>query len=73
MKRLLIALVLSTLSLSVFAATWVNGYYRSDGTYVQGHYRSDQDSSFNNNWSTEGNTNPYTGQKGYKKKKSYWE
>lgn len=48
------------------ADTYVRGYTRSDGTRVQGHYRSSPDSSFNNNWSTRGNTNPYTGQPGYK-------
>lgn len=26
---------------TVDAATWVSGYYRSDGTYVRGHYRSE--------------------------------
>ena len=39
-------------------------YTRSDGTYVQGHWRSSPDSSYNNNYSTQGNYNPYTGQSG---------
>lgn len=43
---------------------YVNGYYRSNGTYVQPHYRSAPDSSRGNNWSTQGNINPYTGQQG---------
>ena len=42
----------------------VKGYYRSDGTYVQPHMRSAPDSSYNNNWSTSPNVNPYTGQQG---------
>ncbi|WP_308497801.1 hypothetical protein [uncultured Anaerobiospirillum sp.] len=37
---------------------YVNGYTRSDGTQVRGHYRSAPDHSYDNNWSTEGNTNP---------------
>lgn len=42
----------------------VNGYYRANGTYVQPYTRSSSDSSYNNNYSTQGNTNPYTGQQG---------
>jgi hypothetical protein len=42
----------------------VDGYYRKDGTYVQPHYRSAPDENPNNNWSTKGNINPYTGQEG---------
>ena len=65
MKKLIVSAIFVVLSLSpVFADTWVNGYYKSNGTYVQGHYRSSPDSYRNNNWSTSGNTNPYTGQKG---------
>ncbi len=44
---------------------WVNPYYRSDGTQVQGHYRTRPDSNPYNNYSTYGNTNPYTSQPGY--------
>jgi len=44
--------------------TYVNGYYRSDGTYVSGHYRSCANSSIDDNWSTRGNTNPWTGERG---------
>ncbi|HBB36677.1 MAG: hypothetical protein UX02_C0001G0041 [Candidatus Moranbacteria bacterium GW2011_GWC1_45_18] len=43
----------------------VGGYYRSSGTYVQPYYRTSPDSSRWNNYSTRGNYNPYTGQKGY--------
>ena len=65
MKKMIF--VLATLLVvmpSAFADTCVNGYYRSDGTYVSGHYRSSPDSSYNNNWSVEGNYNPYTGKRG---------
>ena len=62
MKKLIVSAIFVMFSLSpVFADTWVNGYYKSNGTYVQGHYRSSPDSYRNNNWSTSGNTNPYTG------------
>lgn len=43
---------------------YVNGYYRSDGTYVQPHYRSQADGNPYNNYSTQGNVNPYTGNQG---------
>ena len=49
---------------AIIADTYVNGYYRSDGTYVQGYWRSSPDGNHNNNWSTKGNINPYTGKKG---------
>lgn len=49
-----------------YADTHVNGYTRSDGTYVAPHNRSDRNDNQYDNWSTKGNTNPYTGQKGYK-------
>ena len=44
----------------------VRGHVRKDGTYVQPHMRSAPDGNFNNNWSTYGNTNPYTGKDGTK-------
>lgn len=44
----------------------VRGYYRSSGAYVQPHYRSSPDGNFYNNWSSQGNYNPYTGQQGYR-------
>ncbi|MEX2285818.1 MAG: hypothetical protein WD648_01935 [Planctomycetaceae bacterium] len=47
----------------------VRGYYRKDGTYVRPHYRTQQDSSRNNNYSTEGNVNPYTGKPGTRRRR----
>ena len=49
------------------AQTYVPGYTRSNGTYVKGHYRSSPNSTQRDNYSTYGNTNPYTGKKGSKK------
>lgn len=46
------------------ADEYVNGYVRQNGTYVPGHYRSSNDGNRYNNYSTQGNTNPYTGQQG---------
>lgn len=46
------------------ADTSVRGYTRHDGTYVQPHVRSPSNSTTYDNYSTRGNTNPYTGQAG---------
>jgi hypothetical protein len=43
---------------------YVRPHVRKDGTYVQGHHRSAPDSNPSNNYSTQGNVNPYTGQPG---------
>lgn len=51
-------------SVEVFAQQRVDGYTRRDGTYVAPHYRSTPDNSYNNNWSVQGNQNPYTGSYG---------
>ena len=45
--------------------TFVRGYTRSDGSYVQPHYRTERNSTQYDNYSTEGNTNPYNGRQGY--------
>lgn len=42
----------------------VNGYTRTDGTTVPTHYRTNPDYTVNNNFTTIGNTNPYTGKVG---------
>lgn len=64
MKVLTVMLVLLAITATCFADQSVRGYTRKDGTYVNGYTRSDSDSSYNNNYSTRGNTNPYTGESG---------
>ncbi|TMN18490.1 hypothetical protein [Pseudoxanthomonas sp. X-1] len=49
---------------SSFAQTYVQPYFRADGTYVEGHYRSEANNNPYDNYSTQGNYNPYTGQEG---------
>jgi hypothetical protein len=44
----------------------VRGYIRKDGTYVTPHRRSTPDKKTEDNWSTKGNSNPYTGKEGSK-------
>lgn len=63
MKKLVVLLA-SACAASAFAQTYVRPHVRSDGTYVEGHYRSRPDNSSLNNYSTQGNTNPFTGQQG---------
>ena len=49
-------------SISLAKSVRVNGYVRhSIGTYVYSYHRTSPDRSKLNNWSTKGNTNPYTG------------
>lgn len=37
------------------------GYTRSNGTYVSGHFKTNSNSTNHDNFSTRGNSNPYTG------------
>ena len=69
----LITLFILGITTTVYADVWVNGYRRSDGTYVEGHWRSESDGVFWNNYSSEGNINPYTGEKGTISYESYLE
>lgn len=43
----------------------VQGYYRQDGGYVQPYVRSAPNGTRLDNYSTQGNINPYTGNRGY--------
>ena len=64
MKKLIFAVCLVAVATVAQADQYVNGYTRQDGTYVNGYTRSTPDSSYNNNFSTRGNVNPYTGSYG---------
>lgn len=44
---------------------YVKGYTRKDGTYVKGYYRTAPNNTNRDNFSTQGNINPYTGQSGW--------
>jgi hypothetical protein len=63
LNALILMLAVSTVS-SPAQDDFVNGYTRGDGTYVGGYWRSQRDSTVNNNFSTQGNQNPYTGEWG---------
>ena len=45
---------------------FVHGYFRKNGTYVRGYYATNPDSIRDDNYSTRGNVNPYTGKAGTK-------
>lgn len=60
-----LAAILLVASTGVFATEYVPGYLRSDGVWVDGHFRSSPNSTTIDNYSTRGNVNPYTGEKGY--------
>jgi len=65
LRKVVLAGIFSlTVASPALAETFVDGHFRSDGTYVQPHWRSNPDGNFSNNWSTQGNVNPYTGQWG---------
>lgn len=65
MKKIVMALALVAMMAGIgYADQNVRGYYKSNGTYVQPYVRSTPDSSYNNNYSVRGNTNPYTGEQG---------
>lgn len=46
--------------------TYVHGYTKTDGTFVKPHYRTHQNDTTADNYSTQGNVNPYTGASGTK-------
>jgi hypothetical protein len=63
MKTIFAALLLAV-SVSAVADKNVSGYMRQDGTYVQPYHRSNPNNSRYDNYSSQGNSNPYTGQRG---------
>jgi len=64
MLKYLIASVVIFAPTIAAAQTHVDGHFRRDGTYVPPHYRTNPDGNALNNWSTRGNVNPYTGERG---------
>lgn len=63
MKTILAALSI-VLCASAAHADTVNGYFRKNGTYVEPYQRSNRNNTTLDNYSTRGNVNPYTGQRG---------
>lgn len=64
MRFILMGIGVTVASGAALAQQQVDGYVRKDGVYVPPHYRSQPDNTRTNNWTSQGNTNPYTGQAG---------
>ncbi len=82
MKTIIIATALLSLALPGFAKPHsrfskssrtgverVHGYTKRNGTRVKGYNRTRKNGTDLNNWSTKGNVNPETGQRGTKEHK----
>jgi hypothetical protein len=48
------------------ADQYVSPHFRRDGTYIEGYHRSAPNGTTLDNYSHQGNTNPYTGERGYR-------
>lgn len=66
MKRLLLLVSVGlALSSATFARdVYVKPYVTQDGTYVEGHHRTSPNDTKIDNYSSQGNINPYTGAPG---------
>lgn len=65
MVKAITGVFLALISSSGFAKdVYVQGHVTKSGTYVSPHYRSAPDSTPLNNYGTQGNYNPYTGNSG---------
>lgn len=71
MKAFVILALAAAVSAPAFADQYVKGHTRSDGTYVAPHHRSSPNSVQYDNYSTKGNTNPYTGERGSQRDTTY--
>lgn len=68
LKHLTIALFLASLATPTLAkdSHATRGYVKKNGTYVAPSRATNPDKTKNNNYSTRGNSNPYTGKAGTK-------
>jgi len=67
MRKLLLGCLAALVAFGgAFAQVSVKGYTRKDGTYVAPYQRTAPNSTRDDNYSTRGNINPYTGEPGTK-------
>jgi hypothetical protein len=71
MKYIIALALAAAVSAPALADQYVNGYTRSDGTYVAPHFRSSPNNVQYDNYSTKGNTNIYTGERGSQRDTTY--
>ena len=66
MKKLLFLAIFASFACISFGqnTTTTSGYYKSNGTYVQPYVKTTPNTTNTDNWSTQPNTNPYTGTTG---------
>lgn len=64
MRHAILAALLLAVSAVAFADQTVRGYTRRDGTYVAPYHRTEPNQYRHDNYSSEGNVNPYTGRRG---------
>lgn len=64
--KILLAAVMTAVTLSAAAQVHVSGYTKKDGAYVAPHERTAPNRTTFDNYSTKGNLNPYTGIAGTK-------
>ena len=62
-KVFFLTILLATITFS-YADEYVYGYYKKDGTYVQGYFKTSPNTTNRDNYSTQGNLNPHTGNEG---------
>ena len=70
MKKLAFALSFSLIGFLGYSqtSTYVNPYVKKNGTVIEGYNKTLPNNTNINNYSTQGNTNPYTGSQGTKPK-----
>jgi hypothetical protein len=64
MKVLVLMATCALFAASANAQVYVKPYVNKNGTYVEGYQRTAPNETKLDNYSTQGNTNPYTGQPG---------
>jgi hypothetical protein len=69
--KTIVAVLLTLFATSAFAQVYVDGYTTKNGTYVAPHYRTAPNGTISDNYSTQGNINPYTGRAGTVPNTSY--
>ena len=64
MRKTLVATIAAAITTVSVGQTYVPGYIKADGSYVAGHYKSAPNETKLDNYSTKGNSNPFTGKAG---------
>lgn len=62
--KIIIVSILALAAASASAQVHVHGYTKANGTYVAPHEKTAPNHTINDNYSTKGNVNPYTGKEG---------